>query len=600
MVVRRLPTLLAAACLVLVAAAPAQAHRDTSSEIDDIDIAASVRAAQASAGAQAADDGLPLTWCGTERATDDTANAAFPASLPQFKVVYARPSDQPNRFDDFKDALQANVALIGRFLSAQSGGLKAPRFDMGTSCGPQYVDVQSIVLPQSRLAYVDDYWEVRAAVASRLNQTPGGARNVFILADTLSPYAPDELSGVAVRYDDDSPGAGNASNEGGLSAIVWVPLGQAAPAQDPSGFWPEGMLHEMAHTIGAVQWSAPHTTHTPGGPAFYGHCWDEWDVMCYQDGPAPAHALSYDCPNSPDVIGQEFDCNRDDYFNPAPAVGTYLSTHWNLFNSVFLAPCATIAPACGGGGSTPIPTPPVATADPLISGIARKGELLTVSNGTWLNSPTAYAYQWYRSDGLSFAAIPGAVQTTYAAAAADVGRQLRVVVTAQNAFGSAAVASPATATVTDVATPPPPPPTTAAAPAGSAATTQQVAPVSSAPSSGRATLKIAVGRGRGKKLGSVGFAVAAGRLRATTSPLRLAKGRYTLTVCTTAGARAATPRCKSRRVRVSGRGRYRVPVLSITVPRGVNGRASVFVTAVGRFFAARTTARPAQGVLLGS
>ena len=41
-------------------------------------------------------------------------------------------------------------------------------------------------------------------------------------------------------------------------------------------------------------------------------------------------------------------------------------------------------------------------------------------------------------------------------------------------------------------------------------------------------------------------------------------------------------------------GRRRLPVLSLTVPLGTDGRASVSVTAVRRLFAARTAARPAR------
>ena len=68
--------------------------------------------------------------------------------------------------------------------------------------------------------------------------------------------------------------------------------------------------------------------------------------------------MTYDCPRIPGVIDQEFDCSRDDYFNPAPAAGSYLATNWNLFNSVFLAACATIAPACGGSGPVTCPRRP--------------------------------------------------------------------------------------------------------------------------------------------------------------------------------------------------------------------------------------------------
>ena len=44
-----------------------------------------------------------------------------------------------------------------RFLAAQSGGAKALRFDMGTSCGPQYVDLQIVHLSGPRSQYVDNF-----------------------------------------------------------------------------------------------------------------------------------------------------------------------------------------------------------------------------------------------------------------------------------------------------------------------------------------------------------------------------------------------------------------------------------------------------------
>ena len=39
---------------------------------------------------------------------------------------------------------------------------------------------------------------------------------------------------------------------------------------------------------------------------------------------------------------------------------------------------------------------PVVTAPPVITGLARVGDLLTASTGTWLNAPTGFTYQWRR------------------------------------------------------------------------------------------------------------------------------------------------------------------------------------------------------------
>src|SRR4051794_35287486 len=106
-------------------------HRDTRGELAAVNLADVVSTAQAQSDGA---DGLPVRWCGTETTGDDTAHAATPAAKAQFKVVYAFAADRPDRFAGWKDAIQANVAVVERFLSAQDGGTKAPRFDMGTSC----------------------------------------------------------------------------------------------------------------------------------------------------------------------------------------------------------------------------------------------------------------------------------------------------------------------------------------------------------------------------------------------------------------------------------------------------------------------------------
>jgi hypothetical protein len=122
-------------------------HRDTRGLLQDVNLADVVTTAQAQ-GAGA--DGLPVQWCGDETTSNNTANAVTAAAKAQFKVVYAYAADRPDRFGGWQHALQANVAVVQRFLSAQDGGSKAVRFDMGTRCGAQYVDIQTVQLPGPR------------------------------------------------------------------------------------------------------------------------------------------------------------------------------------------------------------------------------------------------------------------------------------------------------------------------------------------------------------------------------------------------------------------------------------------------------------------
>lgn len=87
------------------------------------------------------------------------------------------------------------------------------------------------------------------------------------------------------------------------------------------------------------------------------------------------------------------------------------------------------------------------TAEPTISGTAREGERLTATTGTWESStPITYSFQWLRCDtnGAACVAIAGATAQTYTLVAADVGKRVRVRVTATNSSGSASRDSNAT------------------------------------------------------------------------------------------------------------------------------------------------------------
>lgn len=115
----------------------------------------------------------------------------------------------------------------------------------------------------------------------------------------------------------------------------------------------------------------------------------------------------------------------------------------------------------GFAPAAPAPTPPENTKLPAITGTPRVGQTLTAQDGNWKGTaPITFAYQWLRCDAqaANCAVITGAAAKTYVVAAADLGRRLRVRVTARNSVGSAVATSNPTVAVTAAGPAPPPPP----------------------------------------------------------------------------------------------------------------------------------------------
>ncbi|HEX8052110.1 MAG TPA: hypothetical protein VF517_03895 [Thermoleophilaceae bacterium] len=98
------------------------------------------------------------------------------------------------------------------------------------------------------------------------------------------------------------------------------------------------------------------------------------------------------------------------------------------------------ASATSGQTAAVAGNPPVNSAAPVISGTLEDGSTLSSTTGSWTGTPTiAFARQWRRCDaaGAACVDIAGATGTTYGLTAADLGKTIRVVVTATNMAGSA-------------------------------------------------------------------------------------------------------------------------------------------------------------------
>ena len=111
----------------------------------------------------------------------------------------------------------------------------------------------------------------------------------------------------------------------------------------------------------------------------------------------------------------------------------------------------------GSASATSAPSPvvvstnaPAVTALPTISGIAREGEALTASTGTWDGSGITYKYQWKRCDAAGENCVDASAQVAQSSVTlvgADAGKTMRVVVTATSSGGTATATSEPTIVV---------------------------------------------------------------------------------------------------------------------------------------------------------
>ncbi|MEV6281234.1 RICIN domain-containing protein [Kribbella sp. NPDC051770] len=218
------------------------------------------------------------------------------------QVLYAREKQQASRLALFLPSFRAwshEIDASYNDSAAQTGASRHIRFVTETAGSACRIAVQEVVLPTGGL----DSWDsMVTALQGAGHKDPN--RKYLVFADAK------KICGVGTLYGDDRPGPDNANNRNtgyarvDASANCW-------------GF--NAAAHELGHTFGAVQSSAPH---------YNGHCSDEWDLMCYGSGTTVV------CPEKDS--DRLLDCNKDDYFNTAPAPGSYLATHWNVANSDWL------------------------------------------------------------------------------------------------------------------------------------------------------------------------------------------------------------------------------------------------------------------------
>jgi hypothetical protein len=244
------------------------------------------------------------------------------------QAIYAHASNVTDKFAQYQASLAqwaGDADAVFNNSAAETGGTRHVRFVTNSSCVPVIDDVTLSTTGDDSLD--NTIKELQAKGYTRSD------RKYLVWVDA------NVYCGIAQVYNDDSASQSNDSNgnaqiSGEFARVdngCWGLAGQSVEA------------HELMHTLGGVQTSAPHATR-------YFHCWDESDRMCYADG--SGSAMKQICPNSHENL---FDCNHDDYFFAGtPPSGNYLATHWNVANSVFLTGTdGTVSPPPAPVGSPP-------------------------------------------------------------------------------------------------------------------------------------------------------------------------------------------------------------------------------------------------------
>lgn len=226
------------------------------------------------------------------------------------QLVYARRRSATDRYTATAAKMRTWAPTVDQIFqqsAAKTGGDRQVRWAVSSACTPT---VLNIVVGND----VTSFAQLVTALKAQ-NLTPTDRKYVVAWDDTDRV---ESFCGLGQVMPDDKAGPTN-NNE-------TQPLGAMIAAVEPACWTGQLAAHELIHTLGAVQTSAPHAT-------IYGHCTDGADLLCYADGSGAV--IKKVCPTSQAGL---FDCNNDDYFHTNPPTGNYLKTHWNPAMSGWLDP----------------------------------------------------------------------------------------------------------------------------------------------------------------------------------------------------------------------------------------------------------------------
>ena len=232
----------------------------------------------------------PLRWCGNDLAQSDRVHDRMGGE--QIHVIYALPSDGPDRFAELASSIATDVAAIDAWWRREDP-TRAPRFDLFDfpGCESRFgnLDLSFVRLPDPTSVYLPDldrFQRIAAQLASPPYDFTAFDKKYLVFYDGV--VAESMICGT---------GSGGRTTGGRFSyGIVYLRSGCDLTIGDGGGAAYVG-AHELLHALGALPAGAPNPC-----PGDDGHpCDSSVDVLAtfYRGGP---------------LDGAILDVNHDDYY----------------------------------------------------------------------------------------------------------------------------------------------------------------------------------------------------------------------------------------------------------------------------------------------
>ena len=269
------------------------------------------------------------------------AQCAAPGQ-PRVQLYYAHFQGQSDNFSSIAPDIQQQFVSVDRdFLNYDASTFFGVNLHLFVECNssnqPVVHDIAlSTTLGGSNFStIVGDMIHAGYCQVSQGGSCSGSGPVHYWVYTDGNPEAALGYAGQSSVVGDDTASPGNAINSADAYSVNYgyceFPATGTSTCDAPvdaqiPGFGGQIFAHENGHAMGAVQLSAPDSTGA-------WHCTDGLDVMCYDDGGPNSAAYTGSLCGDTANGTPRFDCRFTDYFNPAPAPGSYLASHWNIANT---------------------------------------------------------------------------------------------------------------------------------------------------------------------------------------------------------------------------------------------------------------------------